>query len=136
MFSEALDYGLETGVSIPFHSATGEKSMLVIHSPNIDKLLQQHNQSLQHTLHILGLYFHQQITDLLDTNNKPQIQLTKREIQCLQLTMLHKNAAEIAEALSISKRTVGFHIENANHKLECKNKYQSVLKALQLGLLK
>lgn len=135
MFKEALDYGLITGVSIPIYNAKGEVAILVMHSKDITKKLSKHPEQLA-ILHHLALYYHQKVMELLGVSNDPMdFSLTKREIECLQLTAHSKSPQEIADLLKISTRTVGFHIENANKKLHTKNKYQSIVKALSLELL-
>lgn len=135
MFGEALDYGLATGISMPFYSQTGEHSVLVIHNENIVKFFEK-DPSLQFCINQIGQYYHQHILGLLLTvDNHEAVQLTKRELECLVLTSYNKTAAEIAEMLNITVRTVGFHIEHVNNKLGCKNKFQSVVKAIALGLI-
>ena len=135
MYSEAMDYGLATGFTMPFYSPGGEHSVLVIHNPNIVEFLKQ-DTSLQFCIGQIGLYYHQHLMDLLSKANEGhEIQLTKRELECLTLTAYNKTAAEIAEMLNIVVRTVAFHLENVNNKLGCKNKYQSVAKAIAIGLI-
>ncbi len=135
MFAEALDYGLSTGISIPIYNPKGEVAILVIQSDDIsDQIEKQAN--LPHILHQLSMFYHQKITDLaLELMPENPVDLTLREKQCLQLTAHNKNVQEISEILKITARTVGFHIENANRKLQTRNKYQSIMKALSLGLL-
>ena len=58
-----------------------------------------------------------------------QYGLTKKERQCLSLTMEGKTAKDIAKSLSISYRTVERHISQVTYKLGCENKLQAVAKA-------
>jgi LuxR family transcriptional regulator, quorum-sensing system regulator SolR len=46
-----------------------------------------------------------------------------------------KTSSEAATILSLSERTVNFHINNAIMKLRAANKTQAVVKAALLGLL-
>jgi LuxR family transcriptional regulator len=46
-----------------------------------------------------------------------------------------KTASEIALILSISERTVTFHVVNAMQKLNVNNKISAVIRAIMLGLL-
>jgi DNA-binding CsgD family transcriptional regulator len=61
--------------------------------------------------------------------------LTPRELEALRWTMDGKLAWEIGDVLNISERTAVFHLQNATRKLQCKSKFQAVLKAIRLGLL-
>lgn len=60
---------------------------------------------------------------------------TKREQQCLNCLALNYPLPEIARTLNMTERTVNFHIQNINHKLKVRNKYEAISKARELGLL-
>ncbi len=51
-----------------------------------------------------------------------QVQLTKREIECLKYYIRGKSSQLIAPKLSISKRTVEHYLENIKNKFGCMNK--------------
>lgn len=59
--------------------------------------------------------------------------LSERERHVLQLTSAGKTAAEIAELLTISQRTVHAHLQNASDKMCAANKTQTVVEALRFG---
>lgn len=61
--------------------------------------------------------------------------LTDREVEVLRWSAGGKTADEIGTILSISPRTVTFHITSSLAKLNSTNKTQAVAKALFLGLL-
>jgi DNA-binding CsgD family transcriptional regulator len=63
------------------------------------------------------------------------VQLTPRELECLQWTMQGKTAWEVGKILGISEQTAARHLNNATRKLDCTSKHQAVLKALRLGLI-
>jgi len=60
--------------------------------------------------------------------------LTNRESEILQLLSVGKSNQEISEALSISERTVKFHINNIFTKLGVSDRTQAVIQALKRGL--
>lgn len=62
--------------------------------------------------------------------------LSAREIEILNLTSHGKTGQEIAARLSISERTVAFHINNIVEKLAVSNKTHAVAQALRTGLIK
>ncbi len=59
--------------------------------------------------------------------------LSERERHVLQLTSIGKTAAEIADLLTISQRTVHAHLQNASDKMNASNKTHTVVEALRYG---
>ncbi|MDO5057616.1 MAG: autoinducer binding domain-containing protein [Lautropia sp.] len=62
--------------------------------------------------------------------------LTEREIEVLKWTADGKSAQDIADILTLSKRTVDFHIKNSVSKLNTPNKTAAVVRAVLLGLFR
>jgi DNA-binding CsgD family transcriptional regulator len=62
--------------------------------------------------------------------------LTQKETECLSWCKEGKTNWEIGEILSISEKTVEFHLSNTIRKLGVSNRITAVVKALQLGLIK
>ena len=62
-------------------------------------------------------------------------QLSTRETEVLRWTAAGKTAAEIAQILNISGRTVEFHINSAARKLDTVNRVQTVVEAIRKNLL-
>ncbi len=59
--------------------------------------------------------------------------LTKREEEVFSLLVNNKSTKEIADALSISEKTVRNHISNAMQKLGVKGRAQAVVELIKLG---
>ena len=66
---------------------------------------------------------------------KPPSELTRRELQVLELLADGCDQAEIAERLVISRKTVGTHIEHILHKLGVHSRAQAVARAYRDDLL-
>ncbi|MDJ0933168.1 helix-turn-helix transcriptional regulator [Breoghania sp.] len=62
--------------------------------------------------------------------------LSARERRVLELTALGKTAADIAELLKISQRTVHAHLQNAGSKLNASNKTHTVVEALRYAQIR
>lgn len=62
-------------------------------------------------------------------------ELTRREIQVLELIRDGNRNKQIADQLSISETTVNFHIRNVVDKLQAKDRTHAVVVALRRGLL-
>ena len=61
--------------------------------------------------------------------------LTPREHQVLHWASLGKTTWEIGRIVGIRERTVMFHMGNAMHKLDARNRAQAIAKAALLGIL-
>jgi DNA-binding NarL/FixJ family response regulator len=61
--------------------------------------------------------------------------LTRRERQVLKLVAQGKTSPQIARELSLVKRTVDFHVENACRKLGVDNRTAAAAKAAELELI-
>jgi DNA-binding CsgD family transcriptional regulator len=130
MITEALDFNLSTGISIPIHDLNNETSLLVIHDQNIKHQF-NNKPYLPMIFQQLAFYYHNRLSHFIHIKkNTVNSCLTPREIECLNLTAQFKTAKEIARQLNISSRTVGFHIENANKKLGAKNKFEAISKLI------
>ena len=62
--------------------------------------------------------------------------LTERETEVLRLMAIGKSNNEIGATLSITERTVKFHVNNILNKLEVSDRTQAVILALRRGLVR
>ncbi len=63
------------------------------------------------------------------------VQLTERELQILRLLVGGMSNKEIVRAVFLAEGTVRNHVSNILAKLECRDRTQAVLKAMELGLV-
>ncbi|HOY21866.1 MAG TPA: response regulator transcription factor [Cellvibrio sp.] len=63
------------------------------------------------------------------------IQLTERELEILRLLVGGMSNKEIVRAVFLAEGTVRNHVSNILAKLECRDRTQAVLKAMELGLV-
>ncbi len=63
------------------------------------------------------------------------VQLTDRELQILRLLVGGMSNKEIVRAVFLAEGTVRNHVSNILAKLECRDRTQAVLKAMELGLV-
>jgi len=61
--------------------------------------------------------------------------LTEREREILRLIFDGKCSNEVAQTLSVSKRTVDFHLARAYVKLGVSNRFQAYKRAVELGIV-
>src|SRR3972149_6758774 len=75
------------------------------------------------------------LRDLATPSSQPEIHLTKREKEVLNLIIGgHENDA-IAEALAMSRDTLTTHLKHIFDKLQVRNRTQCAVKALKQGIL-
>lgn len=83
---------------------------------------------------ILQQMFRQGIAPESPSREAPGEKLTGREYEVLKLVARGLSNDQIAEILTLSKRTVNLHINHINEKLGLSNRAQMVLYALQHGI--
>lgn len=132
----SIEFGAVCGVSIPLHGPRHDFAILLLVQMKNEHCLGDWDNKQFEFQQIAQLYFHAIQTHLL-TNQNVDVDtgLSEREQQCLQSLAQQYSLKQIAKALNITERTVNFHIQNINKKLGTKNKYQSVTRALEEGLL-
>ena len=64
-----------------------------------------------------------------------QPHLSPRELEILQLSAGGKTAYEISKILSLSERTVNYHVQNVIEKLNVCNKISAVIAAARAGII-
>jgi len=135
-FDEAGDVGIKSGLTIPFHKGDRPAAALSIASEETpaeaNKILEEYGD----TLHLLGMYFYIHVERVLRTAKGTFVYLTPRESECLKWQAAGKTMWEIAKILSISERTVQFHIDNARAKLGANTIPHAVALAVKNSLIK
>ena len=126
---ESQAFGIDRGICFPIHGPSDDFAVLVIHQREGESCFDGIDPYL-HEFHILAYYYYAQLKQILRKEKSTFVhpELTHREYQCLKLTAENFLAADIADLIKISPRTVHFHIQNAIKKLGVKNKHQAVAK--------
>jgi DNA-binding CsgD family transcriptional regulator len=132
---DSIQFGAEKGISIPIHGPNEDFANFLVVQMKNEKCLE--NNFLHYELLICAHFYYHAVKKLLILEQKKEnkYQLSRRELQCLQLVSDRKSVSQIAALLKITERTVNFHIQNLNKKLGTSNKYQTVAKVLEKGLL-
>ncbi len=133
---EAASSGIQHGYSQSCVSMSGNKGMLTI-SREYNPVTESEARYLGCRIFWLTQVTHQCVSELIEQEHPEPIkpELTPRERDVLGWTAEGKTAWETAIILSVSERTVTFHLANAMKKLGCTNKTSAAVKAACLGIL-
>lgn len=132
---DAWQHGIRHGLSLAVHDAGGQISMLSLMRRDLavgaDEFCLVGGQCLW-----LATLLHQRLGEsLLGCLETTSEQLSSRELDVLRWSAQGKTAGETAAILSLSERTVNFHINSAVKKLGMPNKTSAVVHAAHAGLL-
>lgn len=136
--SEARDCGLVSGASFPVHGGRGEAAMLSLATSRESREAQNDILEILGKAQLFTGYLHEAVQKIVLSNGPlpiKRISLTEREQECLLWAAEGKTGWEIANIVSISERTVTFHLQNAAQKLGVVNRQQAISRALSMGLI-
>lgn len=129
---DSINFGVDNGLVIPLFASHGDfATMVITKSPELDIDIQR----MESELFYFAYCYFDTIKRLFVAEQQHDYGLSKRERQVLQGVCENLSVTQIASKYGITPRTVNFHIQRINKKLDCQNKYQSAQKALSLGLL-
>lgn len=124
--------GYADGVTTPIHGPQGCVAIMMFAADHAIKLDGEDEEALAH----IAMALHQRVRRLaagaLVGLPKP-VQLTAREIECLQWVLEGKTNWEIGAIMGVTARTVQFHLSNSARKLGVVNRVQAAVGALMRG---
>ncbi|WP_095121686.1 autoinducer binding domain-containing protein [Pseudomonas sp. Irchel s3f10] len=130
------EQGLQHGWSQSFHhEASGFCSILSLarkHCPISPLELYEHFGYIFYAASHLSELFARTLPMAAKTR---QPHLSSRELEILQLSAGGKTAYEISKILSLSERTVNYHVQNVIEKLNVCNKISAVIAAARAGII-
>ena len=86
-------------------------------------------------VHALTMQYGSRLSELQGDPAEAVKRLTLKETECLRWCKEGKTNWEIGEIMSISEKTVEFHLSNTIKKLNVSNRITAVVKGIQLGLI-
>jgi DNA-binding CsgD family transcriptional regulator len=136
LFSQAAEYGLKHGISIPVHGAHGEGALLCLARPTPLPESVVERTGLFRRAQWFTAHLHEQLRGLIyreRVDERPVEKLTARERQCLQLAAEGQSSTQIALQANISERTVVFHLTRCGEKLGVRTRQHAIARAVALG---
>ena len=125
-----LSYGgLEPGIGFPCHAERGAKGIVVFWGKRLavsgEALLDAHARCF-------ALF---EAVSLMRPEGEGGAPMSRRELECLELTAEGLTSAEIAKALGMASNTVDQHLASAIVKLNAVSRVHAVAKAIRFGLI-
>ena len=130
MMRRAAEFGLKHGFLVPIHGAKGFEGCVGMAAEML--VLSARARS---AIHLMALYAFDRMRRLRGNLPDKKIVLTAREREVLMWVAAGKSAAQISQALKISKRTVDEHSQTAARKLGAANRTQAVAIAMRDRLI-
>ena len=132
-------HGYRSGVAVAMHFQRGKHFML---GADGDRNIFKDNQHatsiikgfLKFTAHAQAVAF--ELTVPSPTGVEDNTLPTARELESLRWTMDGKTAKGVAAAMFTSEEVAVIRLSRAMNKLGCSSKYEAVLKAIRLGLIR
>lgn len=133
-FSQAIDFGIRSGVTIPMETSFGGFAMLTLacDKPRVDLSMLRD----AHRAATAIAYLHLRLGMIMDgVFANSMLHLSPQEAVCLNWSSLGKYMPEIAKIIGVEHRTVQYHLDNARDKLGAVNLPHAVRVALKNKLL-
>jgi DNA-binding CsgD family transcriptional regulator len=136
LWEAAAPHGYKVGIAVALHLPHHRHFVFSLDRDTPLPRSQHKMARMLADLHLAAVYAEGAASRLmLPLLNGSLSKLSRREIESLKWTMEGKTAWEVGAILSISERSVVFHLKNCMRKLGAINKHQAVLKALGQGLI-
>jgi len=130
LLHEASEFGLQNGFTVPIHDGRGPISAVTFatstrHAIAFRQRVEEHRRVLQ----LMAMCFHAHVRrKLTSTRMIDGVQLSPRELECLEWAARGKTAWEIGRILGISRYTAASYLNNAKEKLGVRTIVQAVMR--------
>ena len=128
----ARDFGMSNGFVVPVVESSGY-SGIVSYAGDREVLTDETRASLT----LVSFYAHNKLRFFRKRacGEDGDTLLTRREAECLSWVAVGKSDWQIGQILSVSQKTVNFHIENVKRKYGVATRMQAVVSAIRQGQL-
>ncbi len=130
IFTEASGYGMNDGFCVPIVEAGGYTGLV-----NLAAFAMPLQYDARIPVKYACLSLHSKLSLLRRRITDTAFDLTEREMECLRWAAAGKSDWEIGQILSISSKTVNYHIENTKRKFGVATRVQAIVAALRTGKL-
>jgi DNA-binding CsgD family transcriptional regulator len=131
---ECRELKVHSGVVFPFHGP-GHRVDIMSISRRVGEQPDPARSSFLHAISVQTWDRYLELSEEQPFLEPEGLALTERELEILRRCKDGKTRAEIGEILSISHKTVEFHLRNIMNKLGANNQVTAIVIALQRGLI-
>jgi LuxR family transcriptional activator of conjugal transfer of Ti plasmids len=132
-YSEATDFGIRSGVSVPIRTSYGRTAMITLASDRRQVELPPWDP-MQAALALAYIHIHLSLASV-SSLKAGEVSLSAQEATSLSWSSHGKSMNVIADLLGIKPRTVQFYLDNARDKLGASNLQQAVRIAMEKKLI-
>jgi len=129
--SLAKDFGLRYGIAAGFNEKRSGLMSIFSFSGAGDRFMNYHKE----ILNTLVPHVHTALERVCAIERNKAMDLSRREREVISWVKEGKTNWEISMILNISERTVKFHVQNIEHKLNAVNKAHAIALAMEHGLV-
>lgn len=128
VMSLAAAHGMEEGFVVPISDTRQPTGLVSLAGPRLR--LQREDRA---ALSLVSVYVHQRLVALRRRHAKANVPLSQRELEIVRWIAAGKSDWQIGQILSISAKTVNYHVENVKRKFGVASRIQAVVAALHQG---
>jgi DNA-binding CsgD family transcriptional regulator len=128
---DCRDLGVHSGLTIPLHGPGSDVDLISLSLRDQRRIAPERLP----LLHALTVQYRFRLRELQGEPLGVASSLTSKETECLKWCKEGKTNWEIGEIISISEKTVEFHLSNTIRKLGVSNRVTAVVKGIQLGII-
>ncbi len=125
-----LKHRMGRGTYFPVHDAVGSRGAV---SFNGTRSLSRDEKA---KLLYISTHIYDRLSQITHVERNNSVELSKTELECLQLAAGGKTGGEIARLLNITETNAYNHIAAAVKKLGCENRTQAIISAMRLNLIR
>ena len=136
LFEEASEFGIQHGFTIPIHDRQGKVATLTLADCDSRSAFDARAEQYRHQLHLIAIYLHAQlrnVTPAAVSTASPMSDSAREVLPAMGSS--RKERFGYAKIISVSRRTVVFHTENAKRKLGVATVQQAVAKGLMYDII-
>ena len=139
LYAAVSEYGVQSGVSLPFHGPNGEFGFLTYASD--DGGTEQFVERAQGHIAELSCFrdhIMEQYSCFMRKGaavTRANIEITSRELECLKWCATGKSSWDIARLMDCTEATVNYHFANIRRKFGASSRRMAVVKAIRMGFI-
>lgn len=136
-FREADTYGVgRFGLTVPVRGPRGERSLLTATSNLREHAWRALRADCESDLQLLAPYIHKKALSVSGLGADAMQNLSRRQLECLDLLAQGRLPKQIAAHLAISESSVRLHLRLARRKLGVLTTTQAVGRAVEIGIIR